>query len=392
MMDRPRSPEARPVTGGPRFHFFGYYDKTPWDTSGTRLLCLESTFMDRRPVPDDVAAVGYADLADGCRFVPVGETRAWNWQQGCMLQWVPGSDDEIVFNDRDGGRFVARVLNVRTRASRTLPLPVYGLSPNGRDAVSLNFSRLFDLRPGYGYAGVPDAGADDPCPADDGVWHLDLATGAYRLLFSLRDARALAGPGGAVEDGPKDRHRFNHAQWAPDGSRFAVLHRWGPPGGRWRTRLLTFGPGGEDPFVLSDHEMVSHYDWRDGSHLLAWARRQEVGDRYFLFADRSDAMPVVIGEGALTVDGHCSYSPDRRWILTDTYPDREGFRTLLLFDPRSGRRVDIGRFHGPTPPDGEIRCDLHPRWNRDGTAVCIDSIHDGGARQVYVIDVSEVTK
>ncbi|MBC8103648.1 MAG: hypothetical protein H7Z41_13810 [Cytophagales bacterium] len=91
------------------------------------------------------------------------------------------------------------------------------------------------------------------------------------------------------------------------------------------------------------------------------------------------------------MDRHCSYSPDRRWILTDTYPDTGGFRTRLLFDPAKEQRIDIGRFHGPTPPGGEIRCDLHPRWSRDGRQVCIDSIHENGRRQVYVLDVSGFT-
>jgi hypothetical protein len=38
-----------------------------------------------------------------------------------------------------------------------------------------------------------------------------------------------------------------------------------------------------------------------------------------------------------------------------------------------------------------IRCDLHPRWGRDGRAVCIDSAHEG-ARQMYVLDVSGLVR
>jgi len=34
---------------------------------------------------------------------------------------------------------------------------------------------------------------------------------------------------------------------------------------------------------------------------------------------------------------------------------------------------------------------LHPRWNRDGLAVCIDSVHEG-ERQMYVIDVSQIAR
>jgi hypothetical protein len=99
----------------------------------------------------------------------------------------------------------------------------------------------------------------------------------------------------------------------------------------------------------------------------------------------------VVGEGTLTVDGHCSYSPDRRWILTDSYPDAEGYRTLILFDTKADRRIEIGRFHGPSPKDVEVRCDLHPRWSRDGHSVCIDSLHENGDRQVYVLDVTSIT-
>lgn len=97
----------------------------------------------------------------------------------------------------------------------------------------------------------------------------------------------------------------------------------------------------------------------------------------------------IVGEGVLDRDGHCSYSPDRRWILTDSYPDRESYRTLILYRPADHRRIDIGRFYSAKKITGEFRCDLHPRWNRDGTQVCIDSIHEG-SRQLYVLDVSEI--
>jgi hypothetical protein len=385
-------PVPRPVTHGDRFHFFGYYDKSPWDASGRFLLAQETDFMDRRPGPDDVADIGIVDIDSGNQWRKLDETRAWNWQQGCMLQWVPGHQDEIVFNVRREDRFQARVLNVRTNQMRLLSQPVYGVSPTGREAISLNFSRLFDVRPGYGYAGAADPWSDDICPEDDGLYHVNMQTGESRLIFSLADAMRLGKPQPGMETG---KHRFNHVQWNTDGSRFAVLHRWSvvPSPANWApwgTRLLTMNADGTDPYVLSDHTMISHYDWRDPRTVLAWARRHTIGDRYYLFTDKTPEVETV-GDSILTVDGHCSYSPNRRWILTDTYPDKEGFRTLLLFDPTNERRIDIGRFHGPTPPDGEIRCDLHPRWSRDGKQVCIDSIHENGHRQVYVLDVSAIT-
>ena len=384
-------PTARAVTSGPKFHFFGYYDKTPWDSSGRFLLALETGFMDKRPGENDTATVGMVDLQDNNRFIRLAETRAWNWQQGAMLQWIPNASGEIVFNDRQDGQFVGVVLNVRTGTTRHLSRPVYAISPNGRDGVSLSFSRLFDERPGYGYAGVPDTGAGSLCPDDDGLYHIDLQTGQSQLIFSLAQAKNTGTNQPGMNTG---KHRFNHAQFSRgDGTRFAVLHRWRADtdyGVPWGTRLLTLDVGGSDPFVLSDHQMVSHYDWRDDEHIVAWARRNDVGNRYFYFTDKSPEEPKVWGEAVFSTDGHCSFSPDKNWVLTDTYPDKNGFRTLMLFHPASGKKWDIGKFHGPTPPDGEIRCDLHPRWNRTGTQVCIDSIHEGGQRQIYVLNVAEI--
>ena len=136
--------------------------------------------------------------------------------------------------------------------------------------------------------------------------------------------------------------------------------------------------------------MTSHYDWRSPTEVLAWARLPPERFRYFLFTDQTRAV-LPMGERWFNSDGHCSFSPDRRWVLTDTYPHKEPFRRLVLYRWPDGPRVDIGRFFSPPELDGEIRCDLHPRWNRDGRQVCIDSAHEG-VRQMYVLDVGDVVK
>jgi hypothetical protein len=96
------------------------------------------------------------DTQDGDRWIELGSTRAWNWQQGCMLQWLPGSKTDVIWNDREGDRFISRVKNVKTGKERVLPAPVYTLSPDGKSAIYPDFRRLNDCRPGYGYAGILD--------------------------------------------------------------------------------------------------------------------------------------------------------------------------------------------------------------------------------------------
>src|SRR4051794_14980982 len=84
-------PPVRAITRGPKFHWFGYYDHLQFDPTGRYVLGMEVAFEHRSPGPDDVVKVGMIDLQDGDRWIELGESRAWNWQQGCMLQWLPGS-------------------------------------------------------------------------------------------------------------------------------------------------------------------------------------------------------------------------------------------------------------------------------------------------------------
>src|SRR6185369_6838399 len=103
-------PPVRAITKGPKFHWFGYYDKLEIDPTNRHVLGMEVGFENRTPTPDDVIKVGMVDLQDGDRWIELGESRAWCWQQGCMLQWLPGSSSEVIWNDRDGDHYVSHVL------------------------------------------------------------------------------------------------------------------------------------------------------------------------------------------------------------------------------------------------------------------------------------------
>lgn len=363
--------------------FFGYYDKSCWDATGRWILAMRAEFMDRPPKPDDVLTIGVLDGWNDWAWTAVAESRAWNWQQGCMAQWL-GETKSIIFNTRLGDRFVSCLLDIETGQNRVLERPVYGVNRQGTNAVSINFSRLHHQRPGYGYPGIPDPWENVAEPTEDGIFTLDLATGRNQLILSTAEVAAFQ----RQPEFEGKTHRFNHLQFAADGYRFAFLHRYKAPDEEvGRTRLMTMNIHGEDLRCLSDHGLVSHYDWRGSSSILAWAHRRGSGDHYYLFGD-GDGEVEKVGESVLTCDGHCSFSPNGRWVLTDTYPDREHMRTLLLYHLDSGERVDIGRFYSP-PMEWQIRCDLHPRWSRDGRMVCIDSIHEGH-RGMYLLDVGKI--
>ena len=378
---------VRAVTRGPRFHWFGYYDKLQFDPSGRFLLGMEVGFEHRSPLPDDAIKVGLIDLEDGDRWTELGETRAWCWQQGCMLQWRPGSDSEVVWNDRDGDRFVCRVLDVRTGDRRTLPGPVYTLTPDGRTGFAPDFARVNEMRPGYGYCGLPDLHADEIAPGAAGIWRMDLESGVAELIVPLAEVAGLPWRQG---DFTGAKHYFNHLLVNPDGTRLEFLHRWGTEGGnRWATRMLTVAPDGSDLRVVDDNGMTSHFIWRDTHHILAWSRAASERGDFCLFDERSGECEAV-GSDAMTQDGHVNCLPGSRWLINDSYPGGDRRRVLYLYDVDEGVKVPLGSFLSPVQYDGEWRCDLHPRLSRDARLATIDSVHEGHGRQIYLVDVGSV--
>ncbi|MBE7560614.1 hypothetical protein HS125_17405 [bacterium] len=375
------------ITPASPSHWFGYYDKFQTDPSDRYVLAMEVDFDQGSPSADDVIRLGMVDLADGFHWTVFGETRAWGWQQGCMLQWIPGSTSEVIYNDRQGQQFVSIIQDVFTGRKRILPRAVYTLSPDGKRALSVNFARIDDTRPGYGYEGGVDPYAEDLHPKDDGIYLMDLETGESRLVVSL-DQIASTGRVIAATEG---KHWFNHLLFNTDGTRFEFLHRWYrryPKAGGWATRMFTSDLSGRDIWCVDPYGYTSHFIWRDATHILCWTRTPQHGDGYHLFTDKSDRVEIL-GRGVLTENGHMTYSPDGRWVLTDTYPDQDRMQKPMLYRPSDGKLVQLGRFWAPPWASGEWRCDTHPRWSRDGKKVFIDSAHSG-RRQVYMLDVSAI--
>jgi len=392
-------PPVRAITRGPKFHWFGYYDKLQFDPGGRYVLGMEVDFEHRSPRGDDAIKIGMVDLAGGDKWIELGETRAWCWQQGCMLQWVPGTRSEVLWNDRRGGRFVCRIMDVSTRKTRTIGYPIYTVTPDGRFGASVDFRRIQDMRPGYGYAGLVDPHKADLAPADSGIDLVDLATGEGGRIISLADAAANLFTGRRPTNA---KHYFNHLLFNTDGTRLELLHRYRPNRGTggFVTRMLTCGLDGSDLRVVDPSGRTSHFIWRDAGHILAWSRYRGA-DGFFLYEDKGGGGKVVqVGKGVMTRNGHCTYlpvpsgaeGPGSKWILNDTYPTgprRE--QEVYLYHVPTGNRVVLGRFHSPARYEGEWRVDTHPRFSRDGRKVCIDSPHGGSGRQLYLIDISRIS-
>ena len=402
-------------------HFFGYYNKTVWDRTGRYVLANRVPMADAPLTPELEAEVGFFDLGDQDRFHRAGATRAWNWQMGCQLQWLDGlAGRQLIYNCRADNPdavypgYASVVHDVDSGAQRMLPLPIYSVAPDSSFALCVNYSRLYITHETIGYAWTQAPEAMPNAPADDGIHCMDIATGQSRLVISYADLRNFH----PVASMDKAIHWVSHIEISPDSSRFLFLHRWTErvkDETCFLHRLITANPDGSDMRLLedSDHPLpqladdfdpsavgtydyekseyqISHPLWCADGRIIVWG--PHAGSiHYHRYTDAPGAPVEVIGRGILTENGHMSFSPvDARWLLSDTYPDPDTHeRILFLYDTRDNVRHDIGSFYANPNLKKENRCDLHPRWSRDGQSVCIDSVHEH-ERQMYVLDVSGI--
>jgi Tol biopolymer transport system component len=140
-------------------------------------------------------------------------------------------------------------------------------------------------------------------------------------------------------------------------------------------------------YILNDYSYASHYHWRDPEHLLIHSRKDNSNELYLL-KDKTQNFQAV-DKNFFLKDGHCSYSPDRNFILYDSYPDELSYRNLYLYDLRKHKGIRLVSLYSDPVSNGDIRCDLHPRWNRTGTAISFDSTHEGH-RHIYHMDLKEL--
>lgn len=359
-------------------YFFGYYDKSPWDISDRYMLCLRAKNTYSSVAPQEPAEIILFDTHDNNSYRVLGKTHTWNVQQGCMLQWLgPDYKEEIIYNDFRNGKYCSVILNINTNQEKVIPIPVYSVADNGKFALSLDFSRLHRLRPGYGYSNLPDKNRKEKCPDTPCIWHVELNSGVIKPILNYSDFANFE-PRIEMENA---EHKVNHIMLNPSGDRFMVLHRW-IKGSNKYTRLVTVNSDGTEVFNLSDDNMTSHCYWKNNGEIIAYAHKKSEGNGYYLMKDKTELYRRMWPK--LTLDGHPSYSPDGSMVVTDTYPDRARIATIYIIIENNVNK--IARVFAPFKYDNDVRCDLHPRWNRTGDKVCLDSVFQG-KRGLYTINI-----
>ena len=379
----PLAGEPLLVTDTTHEHLFAsYYGINSWSKNQRYITVLQTDVKYRIPLETDTATLGLVDLRT-LKFIPLAKTTAWNLQQGCMAHWLATNPDSvIIYNDLRNGKFVSVIMNVFTKKEiKILPYPVAAVSPDGKEAVSFNFARLRITRADYGYGGNgQDPKADVAFPENDGIFLMNLQTGDTKLIVSFTQLkeRVPAIKNNGIE-------YIGHVLFSRGGSSVFFLARSIPD---WNTTSFTVNTDGSNlQPCFPDGWGGSHFDWLDDRQLMITAayNAKQYGHILFTVGEKNYKR---LGNGLLDYDGHGTFSPDRKWMVTDTYPTTNGReQNIFLMDMKSEAVLSLGRYPEPVEYKAGWRCDIHCRWSPNGDMIGFNSAHSG-TRQVYIIKLA----
>lgn len=367
--------------GAPNRHvFFGYHDISPFNKASDKILACR---VDTRCISPETypLEVGYYCLESG-QFNSIDFTSSWCWQQSCRLQWWPTDNNLVLFNKTIGGVHKAVVFDIaKNQAVRIYDRAIYSISDDANYAVSLDFARLQRLRPGYGYADIPDTTLGQLAPEDSGLWMIDLKTGESELLVSLSEIANW----NASHDMSEAEHYFNHVMWGPSAENFLVYHFWITSTGKRKSRVLIWDFEKRDFISLPTEGHASHFAWLNKDELLIYTKLRATGANFHKFNIKTSSI-CTIGDGVINEDAHLMVNPIKSdQIIMDYYPEVIHSERLLFILNLSTQKIEpVGRFYSPLSLTGEQRCDLHSRWDTKGKEICIDSAHSD-KRSLYVI-------
>jgi hypothetical protein len=404
-------------------YFFGYYDKSPLNKTNSKLLCHRVAFDGRDVEDGDLAEVGYFSFEqDTPKYVVVGTTLAWNWQQGSQLQWLgPDFGDVLIYNAIRDDKFVSIIFDTSLAKERVICSPVYSVHPSGKYALTVCYERHYWCRPGYNYQNIKEEKWDVPYHVDDGIYTVDFESDKKELVVpieSLVNREELSSTS-------ENNNWVEHILYNPTGNRFMFFHRWRDSNQDLSRVYIADSDTGEGLVSLPNNQFYSHYFWKSDETLTIWTipildqsknlsavvnvaknikwlfrillpiyrlfKRglsksivESISPRSCL-CDFEDYSLECRSENYLELEGngHQSWFKDQVRMLNDTYQLEDGYRYLMVYDSRIKEKKIIGRFHS-NYNDCTYRCDLHPRLNDNNDLIVIDSAHDQNRKMMIL--------
>jgi hypothetical protein len=400
-------------------HSVGFHDVRPFNKSNNNLVLLH-----RYPLMNLGFKKNNHDKIDICiwdfnksKIEKIDETDTWSWEQGSRLQWI--NEKEIIYNQSINQNPSSAIYNILNNNKKTLNTCIYSINKNG-SILSINYSRIWKLWKSYGYNNLTSLNIDidKKKPDDDGIFLCDLNNNK-QLILSIKKAVNLCG----LDNINKDFF-LCHPTFNPSGNKFMSLLRFFNDSGALISYLICTDLEQESSFILA-REKVSHFEWIDDNEIVVWCRNLNqkivnlrnnsflekkifpkirkilnfsnlnirnkiLSNAYHVININNPSQLIKLNNKSLNEDGHPQISPDNKFLITDTYANKDGYMKLLLLDRINNKVYTLGEFKlAEYLYKNSLKYDLHPRWDNSGNLISFDSSHEG-SRQSYIINIKSL--
>lgn len=391
-----------------------FFDTSPFSPSGRYLAVTQFLQEENLPKPGEKAKIVLVDLETGKESI-VSETLGWETQMGANLNW--GTDDEtLYFNNVDPDTWKPYIvkLNPFTRSEEYLEGSIYRISPDGKQIISADATKMRRTQYGYGVV-IPDeyVGRNYGLASDDGLYMTDTETGKQKLLVSMKDVFKNAEPKideAYYENG--ECYGF-HCKYNPQGDRLLFTMRWMPKQIKapWNLNqtggleffVVTMKPDGSDIHVAvgpKEWEKVGHHiNWFPDGKRLSMNLCIDGDSEMYLVQVNYDGTGLKKITESVPGSGHPTVHPNERQILTDSYEhekmaEGDGTVPLRWIDLDEGTEETLVKINVANDAQKRIvglRVDPHPAWDNTHQFIAFNGFVEG-TRRVFVSDMRSVLK
>lgn len=208
----------------------------------------------------------------------------------------------------------------------------------------------------------------------EGVYTIDTETGETKKIIDLEDYKDWTLGGEEYNS----KWFIDHPYWNPDGTKFGFVIKTDKAGGF----LFTADADGSNRVFFGPKPL--HWRWYDDDTVYGHDESNGNKQHYLKHWD-------VYGNCIETLGGsgnHGTLSPDKSWVVTDSWHKENGFIRLKLF---STGNVSEEAIIDQQPGKSTGYSHMHPAFSWDGKRVYYNLYVDGGpGSQLYVADLSKV--
>lgn len=353
--------------------FHGYYDLNIFNPSNQShiIVYLNNQNIWKKPSSKTKTYIAIYDINKNEVIKIIGNTCAWNWQQGSRAQWL--DDSRIIYNDYDKSTdtYFSKIYNLQDESIVFAPIPNQIAFDNS--IVSIDYKILTKFRPDYGYFAHKSSGDSkvDLC-----LFMLDM--NLKKILISehqiINDIIAL----------PKNEInglRINHVFVSPNKKKIVFIIRYNYQSKKC-DHFMLYDLKNETYKKLLSQKQVSHYNWIDNHSIIISCKHKEVFGYYKLNIKENDLSIIIPFD-----DGHPTYLGNYNYII-DTYALKYNLRHLYYYNHKKDELNEITKVVDPFYAIGQIRCDLHPIVSPNKDALVFDCIKSN-KRQVNYFDFTE---